>query len=949
MALDAGMRLGPYEILGVLGAGGMGEVYRARDTTLQRDVAIKVLPAAMAGNPKRLKRFEREARALAALNHPNIAAVYGIEEPGVGSGHGRALVMELVEGEDLSVVIARQDRSRDAASAGSSPGASAPGRGLRLAEALAIARQVADALGAAHEAGIVHRDLKPANIKVREDGTVKVLDFGLATGGTEDTDSDARSGSGSGSSPVPGELPDTVTMGDYLTRDGEIVGTAAYMAPEQARGQRVDKRADIWAFGVVLFEMIAGRLPFASGDARDTMAHVLATDPDWAALPQGTPPSIRRLLGRCLTKDRTRRLHDIADARLELDEAAEPPLPGPERAAQARPAGRARWAPALTIAAVGLLAGVTIGTAVWRSPPAAPTVIRARLDVGPATELNAGGIHPSVVLPAGGACTALAWLPNGRALAFIGVSGGVRRVFVRELDGDSARPIPGTEGARALALSPDGQEVAFWADGAIRKVKLSGGPSVRLSEAGVVNGLAWGATRIVIAESPNIREVSPADGERRQITQWRELIRHASPSLLPGDSAVLYTEYEKQWTSGDERVMLLPLTPGATPRVLLRQAADARYLASGHLAFLRQGALFVVPFDARTFELRGDPVAVVQDVAQSVVAWDSDDLTLAGQFAVSPQGMLAYVNSPPTAYPDRELVAVDRQGRIEPVGAPLMGYRNHVELSPDGSRIAVSVQTAADIRAFAYDLRRGNLSRMADSLRGEVMVAAWSRDDQVAFQQVESGRITAAIVRPDAAAPVRQLTDPAGFWASSWSPDGHLVGMKGGHLWCYPPNATGTGSLEVAATTALETQPAFSPDGRWLAYTSNATGQPEVYIRPFQVPGEPVTVSTKGGSSPAWNPRGRELFYLEPGAKGDRMMAVDVTSPARPGRPVALFSFAQSEFVLGGGVLTPYAVAPDGRRFYAVRQPQRSPKPVTEVTIVLNWFEELKVKAASVR
>ena len=370
--------------------------------------------------------------------------------------------------------------------------------------------------------------------------------------------------------------------------------------------------------------------------------------------------------------------------------------------------------------------------------------------------------------------------------------------------------------------------------------------------------------------------MSPAGGERRQITQWRELVRHASPSLLPGDAALLYTEFEKQWTSGDERVMLLPLTPGATPRVLLRQAADARYLASGHLAFLRQGTLFVVPFDARTFELRGDPVAVVKDVAQAVVAWDSDDLTLAGQFAVSPQGMLAYVNSPLAAYPDRELVAVDRQGRIESVGAPVMGYRNHVELSPDGSRIAVSVQTAADIRAFAYDLRRGSLSRMADSLKGEVMVAAWSRDDQIAFQQVEAGKITATVVRPDAAAPVRRLTDPEGFWASSWSPDGHLVGMKGGHLWSYPPQPTGAGSSEVAATTATETQPMFSPDGRWLAYTSNATGRLEVYVRPFPGPGEPVTVSTNGGSSPAWNPRGRELFYVEPGTEGDRMMAVEV-------------------------------------------------------------------------
>ena len=929
MPLAIGARLGPYEILGVLGAGGMGEVYRARDTTLHRDVAIKVLPAAMAGNPKRLLRFEREARALAALNHPNIATVYGIEEPGTGSEHGRALVMEVVDGEDLSCRLQRGP--------------------LPLAEALPIARQVADALEAAHDAGIVHRDLKPANVKIREDGTVKVLDFGLATGGATDTDAGSGSGGDAGSSPGPEALPHTVTLAGDLTRDGEVIGTAAYMAPEQARGTRVDRRADIWAFGVVLFEMLAGQRPFASGDARDTIAHVLATEPEWAALPPGTPPSIRRLLARCLTKDRARRLHSIADARLELDEAMAPSLPDDGRAEPVRPADRTRWVLALTLGAVGLLAGIAAGRAAWPSSGAEPVVTRARLDVSPATELDGGGIHPSVVLPDGGSVTALAWLPNRRALAFIGIVGGVRQILVRDLADDSARPIPGTEGARMLALSPDGQHVAFWADGAIRKVNLSGGPSVRLCAAGVPNGLAWGATRIVFGESPLVFEVAPAGGERRPLTQWRALLRHASPALLPGDAAVLYTEYEKQWTSSDERVMLLPLTPGAVPRVLLRQAADARYLPTGHLAFLRQGTLFVVPFDARTFELRGDPVAVVKDVAQAVVGWDSDDLTLAGQFAVSPQGSLAYVNRPLAAYPDRELVVIDRKGRIESVGAPVMGYRNHVALSPDGSRIATSVQTAAHIRAFAYDLRRGNVSRMADSLTGEVIVAAWSGDDQIAFQQVEAGGVTATIIRPDAAAPIRQLTDPAGFWASSWSPAGHLVGMKDGHLWHYPPQAVGSGSSEVAKTTATETQPMFSPDGRWLAYTSNATGRLEVCVRPFPGPGEPVTVSTNGGSSPAWNPGGRELFYVEEGTGLDRMMVVDIRSPARPGKPAALFSFSRSELVLGAAVLTPYAVAPDGQRFYAVRQPRRSPTPVTDVAIVLNWFEELKARAAPVR
>ena len=318
--------------------------------------------------------------------------------------------MELVEGEDLSWRLHRGP--------------------LAFAEALPIARQVADALAAAHDAGIVHRDLKPANIKVREDGTVKVLDFGLATVASADADSDADSGSGSGSGSArdsgPEGLPNTLTLGN-LTRDGDVVGTAAYMAPEQAKGKRVDKRADIWAFGVVLFEMIAGRRPFAAGDAKETLAHVLAADPEWNALPPDTPPSIRRLLARCLTKDRSRRLHDISDARLDIDEAATPPVPGRSRVSSAGATGGLRWAPALTWASIGLLAGLAVGMVLWRLPRGPQPVTHARIDVGPAAELNAGGMHPTVVLPAGGARTALAWSPDGRTLAFIGVQDGVRR------------------------------------------------------------------------------------------------------------------------------------------------------------------------------------------------------------------------------------------------------------------------------------------------------------------------------------------------------------------------------------------------------------------------------------------------------------------------------------------------------------------------------------------
>jgi Tol biopolymer transport system component len=930
LALKAGARIGQYEVLGVIGAGGMGEVYRARDTRLQRDVAIKVLPGVMAGDQRRMARFEREARALAALNHPNIATVHGIEDLSADPEHGHAIVLELIDGEDLSWRLKQGP--------------------IPLAEALAIARQVAEALAAAHAAGIVHRDLKPANIKVREDGTVKVLDFGLAKGATADADIPAGSGSGSGPGSQPGDLPLTLSLHGDVTEDGDVVGTAAYMAPEQAKGRVVDKRADIWSFGVLLFEMLAGTRPFTGADANDTIARVLAAEPDWTTLPADTPPSVRRLLVRCLTKERKRRLHDIADARLEIDEAtaAEPEAAWARRADAAdQAAPSSGWRRAVAFGALGIAAGLGVGVVAWRTVPAAPLVTHARIDVGPAAELNAGGVHPSVVLSAGGARTALAWLPNGRTLAFIGIENGVRQVYLRDLASEVARPIGGTEGARLFTLSPDGGEVAFWTGGAISKVKISGGPSAKICDVGVVHGLSWGASRIVFVEAPALSWVPPGGGERKQLTDPPALVRHSTPFLLPGDAALLYTEYEKQWTSGDERVMVLPLTPGGVAKILLREAADARYLPSGHLAFLRQGTLFVVPFDVQTLELRGDPVAVMKDIAQSIVAWDSDDLTLAGQFAVSPQGMLAYVSSPPQVYPDRELVAVDRRGRVTPVGAPARGYRNHVEVSPDGSRLAVSVQTVTDVQLFVYDLRRGSMSRVAESLKGEVIVAAWSRDDRLAVQLVDGGKVMAAIIGFNDSRPPVVVAKSESFWASSWSPDGRLVGMRGGHLWLFSADPTDSHPTAVAATTANETQPAWSPDGRWLTYTSNATGRREVYVRPYPGSSDPIMVSMNGASGPAWNPSGRELFFIEPGPEQDRMMVVDMTTPGHPGKPAALYSFPHDGLFLGTAILTPYAVAPDGQRFYAVRQVPRAITPVTQVNLILNWFEELKAKVAA--
>jgi serine/threonine-protein kinase len=595
----------------------------------------------------------------------------------------------------------------------------------------------------------------------------------------------------------------------------------------------------------------------------------------------------------------------------------------------------------------GLAVGIAIGIPMFSQSSQTPPVTHARLDVSPAEELNAAGAHPIVVLPVAGANTAMAWSPDGQTLAFIGVRSGQQQIFLRDLASDVARPLAGTEGARALTFSPTGEELAYFAEGALRKVNIAGGPPVKICAAPYANGITWVASRIAFSEGA-LMWVSPDGGEIHKLTAPAELIRHSSPWLLPGDTALLYTEFQKQWTSGDERIMVRSLTPGSTPKLLLSQAADARYLPSGHLAFLRQGTLFVVAFDARALELRGEPVAVLKDVAQAVVAWDSDDLTLAGQFAISPSGTLAYVSSPLTSDPARELVEVDRTGHAISVGAPAANYRNHVDLSPDGGRIGVSVQSNTGIQLFAFDLARHNLSRLADMLAGEVMLGAWSRSDRIAVGVVDDGKITAAIVSPDSAAPMLRVDNSTGFWPSSLTPEGLLAGMYFDGLWVYDTTKPGSHASQVVKTppTRSAMQPMWSPDGHWLAYTSNTTGRYEVYVRPYPGSSEATMVSTRGGISPAWNPNGRELFYIEPvtDQTADHMMAVAWTTTGRPGKPAALFTFSRRELFLGTGLLTPYAVSHDGQRFYAVRIPPQTGPGVTSINLVLNWSEELKTK-----
>jgi serine/threonine-protein kinase len=568
-------------------------------------------------------------------------------------------------------------------------------------------------------------------------------------------------------------------------------------------------------------------------------------------------------------------------------------------------------------------------------------VVRAIWDVAPAEEVGTGSVLD--VLP-GGSRTALAWSPDGRTLAFIGVAAGLRKIYVRDLGSDMSRPLGGTEGAQALAISSDGQSVAFFADGAIRRVRIGGGPPSKVCDAAPVSGISWGAARLAYTAGTRLFTVSPEGGEPRMVHE--STLRLSSPSLLPGDTAVLFTEYGRLWTSGDERVLVQSLSGDNTSKVLLAEAADARYLTTGHLAFLRRGTIFVTPFNAEALDVHSGEEAVLKGVAQAVTAWTGTNLTLAGQYAVSPQGTLAYLRGEPQM-PTSELVAVDRRGSVTPLGAAPGVYRERMQVSPDGTSLAFSTQTARDVRLMVFDrLRKTAAPLLLETAGREVFAPAWSRDGRIAASVGQGGTVHVEEFRPGSAGTPRPVEGSEGFIASSWSADGtRLVGTRAGDLWTYSTHGESGAWTQLTRSQSIEWYPAWSPDDRWLVYTSNVTGAREVYVQAYPKPGVPVPVSTNGGVGPVWNPNGREVFYIEGQGMEDRqhMMAVDMSNPLRPGIPVRLFSFSVGSLLLAPCSPTAcYSVASDGDTFFTLRVLPRQPARVTEIHLVFNWFEEVK-------
>ena len=911
MTLTLGTRLGVYDIIAPIGEGGMGQVFRARDTKLDRDVAIKILPEAFAHDVDRLARFTREAKTLASLNHPNIAGIYGLEE----SGGVSALVMELVEGEDLSQRIAR----------GVVP----------LDEALLIAKQIAEALEAAHEQGIIHRDLKPANVKVRPDGVVKVLDFGLAkalepvsAGGTDAT-----------ASP-------TITSPAMMTGVGVILGTAAYMSPEQAKGRAADKRSDVWAFGCVLFEMVTGRRAFEGEDIPETLAAVLRGEPDWTAVPANVSPALVALLRGCLDKDRRRRIADLSTARFIIDREG-----GAVTAVAVAPASTSRRAASILVAVTAAAAGIAAYATFSLTRVSAPSLSVGRFPIAlPMGDRFSFTAWPVVALSADG--TRLVYTAN-------------QRLYLRPMDQLEPTPIRGTEvaagpgrAARSPFFSPDGRWIGFWEDGQLKKVSITGGAPIELCAAENPWGVSWTSDNTILygqseqtgTGAAGIWRVSSEGGKSEHVVKVEAGQIAQSPQLLPGGRAILFTLARLgEWDTA--QIVVESLDSGRRDVVVERGAA-ARYVPTGHLVYALDGTLRAVPFDVTSLALLGDAVLLVEDVAQ---------VLLTAHFAISDQGALVYVPRDAIggfSQLQRTLVWVDRQGREDPIKGVHPRPFFNPRLSPDGTRVLLEVRDqTSDI--WIWYLARATLERVTFEPTfeesgvwahdGKTLIYASSRlgapnaprsvfrrpsDGTGTFEQLIQGTVAQfpSTVTPDGTALIFRAETPASKVGSRPGYDLFLLSLEGEHR-----------SRPLLATPFDELNAAVSPNGQWLAYESNESGRNEIHVRPFpNVDADKQQVSTNGGTHPLWARNGQELFYESLGT----LMRVPVKTGAtfERGTPEKVFDLTYFVPQIRGPSGRMYDVSADGQRFLMIKEisvaDERPPSP--RIILVQNWFEELK-------
>ncbi len=929
-----GQTLGPYEVLAKLGEGGMGEVYRAKDTRLGREVAIKILPEAFALDVDRLTRFEREAQVLAALNHPHIAQIYSFETEtlrrsvldtregngpsasGVGVGpHASFLVMELVEGETLAERLKRGP--------------------LALEHALRMALQIADALEGAHEKGIVHRDLKPANIKIAPDEKIKVLDFGLAK-------AMEPAGASGASVPHAAGLTHSPTISVMATQAGVILGTAGYMSPEQAKGESSDARSDLFSFGCVLYEMLTGRQTFQAASIAETMAAVLMREADFSLLPANVTPTLAELLRRCLEKNPRQRWQAVGDLRVELERVAA----NPRAAAHASlRLARPLWKRAVPIAATAVIFTVAgVFGASWRRPvPSPPIVTRFPLVLADDVQFSRS------------AGPLLAISPDGTRLAYTAN----QQLFVRSMWDSEFRPVPGTEHLDPAEpfFSPDGQSVGFVtvSDGAIKKIAVNGGAPVTLykfsreeTRIGVryFQGGSWSGDQILFAQGgKGIMRVPASGGVPQVVVPLKESEQAYGSQILPGGTHVLFAlateDGADRWDNA--QIVVQSLTTGER-KVLVQGGGAPQYINTGHIVYAIGTTLLAIPFDVKTMAVRGGPVPLIEGIRRATQLAASG----AAQFAVSSTGTLVYLPASATTGSQRILALADRQGTIEPLSLPPLPYR-HPRVSPDGRQIAFETNDGANSMVWLSELKVGAAARRF-TFGGQNAAPTWSRDGRYVIFQSDREGDRGLFRQPADGGPAERLTKAdrgIAHRAEDVTPDGRTLSFTAdGDLWTVALDG-GSQPKPLVRMPSSERYAAFSRDGRWFAYTSNEVGgRDQVFVQAFPPTGAKYQISTNGGRAPLWSPDGKELFYGTVTDGGDEPVGNLVSVPVRT---APTFSFGSPvpvsirQVFLGDRY---YDFTPDGKQFIVVMradaQAGANRVAAEQIHVVLNWSEELK-------
>ena len=893
MTLAPGTRLGAYEITAPIGAGGMGEVYRARDTRLNRDVAIKVLPEAFAQDADRLARFKREAQVLASLNHPHIAAIYGLEE----TANASALVLELVEGPTLADLIARGP--------------------IPVDETLPIARQICEALEAAHERGIIHRDLKPANIKLTPDGTVKVLDFGLAkeTGGTVNATT---------------SLSPTITS-PAMTMAGVLLGSAAYMSPEQAKGREGDKRSDVWGFGCVLYEMLTGKRAFDGEDLTETIAAVVKSDPDWSALPADISPHVQLLIRRCLEKDRQKRVSDISTARFVLGE----PLERAETLPQPHPtaAPRSFWKRAAAAIAAAIVTSAIVGTAVWRFKPIpSQPVTRFTYRLSDGQQFTNAGRHLLAISPDG---TQMVYVAN-------------LRLYLKSSRETEAVQIRGTEGGLVSTpvFSPDGTSIVFFSGvvtgtagsvGVLKRIATTGGTAIPLCDATNPHGMSWSGHHILFGQAnKGILQVSENGGTPEVLVSTKQGEIAQGPQMLPDGRTILYTLADGvDW---DSARVVTHVIGSDDRKAVIQRGADARYVPTGHIVYAMSGVLYAIGFDVRRQAVVGGSVPIVEGIRRA------GTVTAAAHFAVSETGTLAYVpGSASAAGRPLDLALIDRKGTSEPLNLPPNAYQGP-RFSPDGRYLAVGTDDGKDASIWIRDLSGKNSIRKL-TFGGKNRYSIWSSDSaRVTFQSDRDGDLAIYWQRADGTGTAERLTKAdkgAAHIPEAWSPKGEVllysVASGSNHsLWTFSLRDKKSEPFGSVRSFAASTSSSFAPNGRWVTYQSAGEREPtRIFVQPYPSTGAYYQIAE--GTYPVWASNGNEVFFS--GASGvNTFSAVRVnTQPTFTfGTPTA--STPRPGYV-GRTDYRNFDLAPDDNRFVIVVEKQgENPR----IDFVLNWFEELK-------